>query len=247
MATKKDFEIFLYKNKINSKTLIDILPQLSSKTISNLYNDLEQLYKSKNTDKNTDKLCIFTDAKEANELSKELENIPNNKLYVFSDGNVKNNGKTYSKGGYSIYFGEIEPFKQFNKTMIKTNQPTNNEMELSGIKLVFKTIYKNKELFTNKEVLICSDSQYSINCIENWSSGWIKNGWVNSKKEPVKNKELIQKILEFKSKCKDISIKFKHVFGHTKEPSDKKSLEWLLWFGNNKVDDNINYFLEKTI
>ena len=62
--------------------------ELSSKTISNLYNDLEQLYKSKNTDKNTDKLCIFTDAKEANELSKELENIPNNKLYVFSDGNV---------------------------------------------------------------------------------------------------------------------------------------------------------------
>jgi hypothetical protein len=52
MTTKKDFEIFLYKNKLNSKTLIDILPQLSSKTISNLYNDLEQLYKSKNTDKN---------------------------------------------------------------------------------------------------------------------------------------------------------------------------------------------------
>lgn len=222
-------QIFLYKNKLNEQSITDLLGKFSTTTVKHIINDLG----------------IVEAHKEANELSKDLGNIPNNKLYVFSDGNVKNNGKTYSKGGYSIYFGEIEPFKQFNKTIIESNQPTNNEMELSGIKLIFKTIYKNKELFTNKEVIICSDSQYSINCIENWSSGWIKNGWVNSKKEPVKNKELIQKILEFKSKCKDISIKFKHVFGHIKEPLDKSSLEWTLYFGNKTVDDNINYFLEK--
>jgi ribonuclease HI len=221
----QQLQIFLYKNKLNELSITDLLSKFSTTTVKHIINDLG----------------IVEAPKEANEL---LGNIP--KLYVFSDGNVKNNGKTYSKGGYSIYFGEMEPFKQFNKTIIESNQPTNNEMELSGIKLIFKTIYKNKELFTNKEVIICSDSQYSINCIENWSSGWIKNGWVNSKKEPVKNKELIQKILEFKSKCKDISIKFKHVFGHIKEPSDKKSLEWLLWYGNNKVDTNINELLNKT-
>lgn len=27
-------------------------------------------------------------------------------LYIFSDGNVKNNGKKNSKGDYSVYFGE---------------------------------------------------------------------------------------------------------------------------------------------
>jgi ribonuclease HI len=222
MASKyhQQLQIFLYKNKLNELSITDLLNKFSTTTVKHIINDLGIV-----------------------EAPKESGNIPNNKLYVFSDGNVKNNGKTYSKGGYSIYFGEIKPFNQFNKTIIETNQPTNNEMELSGIKLIFKTIYKNKELFTNKEVIICSDSQYSINCIENWSSGWIKNGWVNSKKEPVKNKELIQKILEFKSKCKDISIKFKHVFGHIKEPLDKSSLEWLLWFGNNKVDSNINELL----
>ena len=107
MTTKKDFEIFLYKNKLNSKTLIDILPQLSSKTISNLYNDLEQLYKSKNTDKNTDK------------------------LYIFTDGGSSRNGKPECKAAYSVLFTEetesiMEPAIEKIKDIV-ANMPNENE------------------------------------------------------------------------------------------------------------------------
>jgi ribonuclease HI len=78
------------------------------------------------------------------------------------------------------------------------------------------------------------------------SKSWQKNGWKNSKGQEVKNKELIQDILNLKENINsDIKICFKHVMSHTKEPSDKNSLEWLLWYGNNKVDSSINELFSK--
>lgn len=164
-------------------------------------------------------------------------------LYIFSDGNVKSNGKKNSKGGYSVYFGESLPFSQFNTTVIDKFQPTNNKMELSAIKYIFKTLCENLEVFKDINIVIISDSQYSINAITKWSDNWIKNGWKNSKKQEVKNKELIQDILKLKNKTSD-NLEFKHVFSHQKEPKDKDSLEWFTWNGNNIVDTNINKMLE---
>jgi len=164
-------------------------------------------------------------------------------LYIFSDGNVKGNGKKNSKGGYSVYFGEKLPFSQFNTTMIEINQPTNNKMELSAIKYIFNTLFENPKVFKDINIVIISDSQYSINAITKWSDNWIKNGWKNSKGEEVKNKELIQDILRLKNKTSD-NLEFKHVFSHQKEPKDKDSLEWFTWNGNNIVDTNINKMLE---
>jgi ribonuclease HI len=169
-------------------------------------------------------------------------------LYIFSDGNCKSNGKKNAKGGYSVYFGEELPFSQFNTTVIENNQPTNNKMELSAIRYIFKTISENQEIFKDINVVIVSDSQYSINCINGiWSDNWIKNGWKNSKGEEVKNKELIQEILELKYQVNvknQCITKFRHVFSHQQEPSDKSSIEWKLFNGNRIVDTNINKMLE---
>lgn len=215
--------IFLYKNKLNQTTLIDFLPKFSSITIKHILDDISN---TGNTSNKTDIPTI------------------SNKLYVFSDGNCKGNGTKNAKGGYSIYFGESELYRIFNKTKEIMN-PTNNKAELSGIHNIFKILHRNKDelFFKNKEIIICTDSLYSINCIIKWSDNWIKNNWVNAKKESVKNKELIQEILEFKKTLNEIDISFKHVFGHTKEPLDKKSLEYFFWYGNNTVDTNINKML----
>lgn len=225
MTTKKDFEIFLYKNKLNSKTLIDILPQLSSKTISNLYNDLEQLYKSKNTDKNTDK------------------------LYIFTDGGSSRNGKPECKAAYSVLFTEESEsiMYKFNTTRMVIKEPSNNKAELSAIKYVYKTIYENIDVFENKNVVICTDSMYSINCITKWSSNWIKNDWKNSKGERVKNQDIIKTILDYKKTIresgKNVEVEFKHLFSHIQEPDDKNSQAYFLWYGNNYVDKNIGKIL----
>lgn len=214
----QQLQIFLYKNKLNESSIIDLLDKFSITTVKNIINDLGII-----------------------ELPKESNN-----LYIFSDGNCKGNGKKYAKAGYSVFFNDKEdsPYWKFNKTRLVVSEPTNNKAELSGIKYAFKTIYENQELFKNNKNIICTDSMYSINCIDKWSKSWSKNGWKNSKGQDIKNKELIQDILKLKESIhSDVKILFKHVVSHTQEPVNKNSLEWLLWYGNNKVDSNINELL----
>ena len=139
-------------------------------------------------------------------------------------------------------------YYKFNKTRLVGTSPTNNKAELSGIKYIFKTILENQNIFKDKKNIICTDSMYSINCIDKWSKSWSKNGWKNSKGQEVKNKELIQDILNFKESIdENIKINFKHVASHTKEPLDKTSLEYRIWLGNYIVDSNINKMLELNI
>jgi len=171
-------------------------------------------------------------------------------LYIFSDGNCKGNGKKHAKGGYSVYFGETLPFSQFNITGFSSpndDTPTNNKMELTGIRYIFKILSENQEIFKNINVVIVTDSMYSIKCIDTWSKSWTKNDWKNSKKQTVKNKELIQEILDLKYQVNvknQCITKFRHTFSHQQEPSDKTSIEWKLFNGNRIVDTNINKMLE---
>lgn len=247
--SKKQLELFLYMHKINTKSLIDILPTLSSKTTNYLLKDLNKEFSSIDDQNNNkiDTLPMDTLPTYAKGTLPTYALCVKGALYIFSDGNVKSNGKKNSKGGYSVYFGETLPFSQFNTTIINNNQPTNNKMELSGILYIFKVLSENLEIFLNINIVIVTDSLYSINCITKWADNWIKNDWVNSKKEPVKNKELIQKILNLHYNTRDIEISFKHVYSHTKEPCNKDSLEWMMWFGNNIVDTNINKMLDNNL
>ena len=47
-----------------------------------------------------------------------------------------------------------------------------------------------KKIKRNSKVKIITDSQYLVKAMTVWKYGWIKNRWMNSKKEPVKNKDL---------------------------------------------------------
>lgn len=48
----------------------------------------------------------------------------------------------------------------------------------------------------DQEVTIVTDSKYSIDCCEKWYRGWEKNNWMSSIGQPVKNKDLVQAIVE---------------------------------------------------
>ena len=84
---------------------------------------------------------------------------------------------------------------------------TNNIMEITAV------IEGLKMLKYKCEVEIYSDSAYVVNAFNNkWIYGWIKNNWINSNKEPVKNKELWQ---ELYSLTKQHEVKFIKVKGHS--------------------------------
>ena len=210
--SNKEFQVFLFKNKLNESKLMDIYNKLSDTTLS----------------------CIMKD------LMKDLRHDPSKQeiIYIFSDGNCKGNGKIGARGAYSVHFND-EKYSKFNVTKIVT-EPTNNKCELSGIRKICKILIDNKKLFENKKIIIVSDSLYSINSVTLWYHNWIKNDWMTAKKEPVKNKELIEQIINVTN---IIPVTFKHVNSHTREPINKNTLEYVLWKGNEIVDTNINKLL----
>ncbi|WP_421777232.1 ribonuclease H family protein [Gardnerella sp. DNF01180P] len=66
-----------------------------------------------------------------------------------------------------------------------------------------------------------SDSQYAINCATTWIHGWKKNGWKNSKNEPVKNAELIRAI-DAEITKREGAVKFVWVKGHAGNEGNEK-------------------------
>lgn len=220
---KQTLELFLYKHNLQDKTLGNLLETLSSKTVELLIKDLSPF--KENSDGDGD-----------------------DNLYIFTDGGCKNNGRKNAIAGYSVFFTDDETsnYYPFNTSGLVINDASNQRAELVAISKCFKCILENNEVFKNKNIIIVSDSIYSINCITKWSANWKLNGWKTAKGEQIKHMELIQEIIQnledVKEYCK---ISFKHIFSHTKEPEQKNTLQYTLWYGNKRVDENISILLEK--
>ena len=125
------------------------------------------------------------------------------KILIYTDGACSGNP---GPGGWGAILMYNENKKEFSGGMKNT---TNNIMELTA---VIEGLKKLKEP-CNHEVEIYSDSAYVVNAFNNgWIYNWIKKGWVNSSKEPVKNKELWQ---ELYSLVKKYNAKLIKVKGHS--------------------------------
>ena len=72
---------------------------------------------------------------------------------------------------------------------------TNQRMEIQAIIIALSEIISTYH--EGKNIDIYSDSAYVCNCInQKWYEKWFKNGWINSKKEPVANRELWESLFE---------------------------------------------------
>ena len=150
-------------------------------------------------------------------------------ILVFTDGAVPFN-KSGANGGIGVYFDH----PKLHKLNISENLPntTNQRSELSAIKKAVELIEDKVKL--DRHIIIVSDSEYSIKCLNMWVSKWISNNWKNSKGEDVKNRDLIEPIHE---KIKKYGIKFLHVNSHKEPPNnDINSWDYRLWYGNFMAD-----------
>ncbi|MFD1954934.1 ribonuclease HI [Paenibacillus thailandensis] len=130
---------------------------------------------------------------------------------IYTDGACSGNP---GPGGYGavLFYG---PHKKEISGGEKNT--TNNRMEIVA---VVEALSLLKEPCSVK---VYSDSAYVVNCFQqNWIRNWQRNGWKNSKKEPVENQDLWKKLLDAMSMHKVEYIKVK---GH----SDN---EW-----NNRCDE----------
>lgn len=126
------------------------------------------------------------------------------RLELYCDGGCRGNQARANVGGWGVYLVWGEHTKELYGGEPDT---TNNKMELTGAIEGLRAI-KNKDV----PVDVYVDSAYVLNGITSWVYGWMKKGWVNSKKEPVANKELWLQLLEEKRKFADIT--FHKVKGH---------------------------------
>jgi ribonuclease HI len=88
---------------------------------------------------------------------------------------------------------------------------TNNRAELSAIQLGVKTLEDRGEI--DCDLVIYSDSEYSINCLTSWLPGWMNRGWKTAAGKDVLHQDLIKDITSRLSKFK--SHRFVHVKAHT--------------------------------
>ena len=128
-------------------------------------------------------------------------------LEIYTDGSSKKIGKT-TFGGWS--FIVLRDSKVIEEASGGENETTNQRMELmAALKaLEYASSYRQQ----NEKVVIYSDSAYLVNCyLKDWYITWERNGWLNSKGEPVANQDLWCRIIPY---FDNFWYVFKKVPGH---------------------------------
>lgn len=169
-------------------------------------------------------------------------------IYIFIDGNCRNNGKQNATAAYGVYFDDPELSYLSQVQPLEIDQShTNQKAELSAMILCFGIILNNIETFSEKQIKICSDSMYTIKCTTEWSIKWKQNNWKGSSGKTIQNLELVKHLVSLHDTLAehDIELSFKHVPSHCKPPQDKSGLTYKLWHGNDVIDNMINQILMK--
>lgn len=122
-------------------------------------------------------------------------------VIIYTDGACSGNP---GPGGWGTILMYKDTKKEISGGKADT---TNNVMEITAV------IEGLKLLKESCKVEVYSDSAYVINAFnQHWIENWIKKNWQNSKKEPVKNKELW---LELYALVNQHEVKFIKVKGHS--------------------------------
>lgn len=132
-------------------------------------------------------------------------------VVIYTDGACSGNP---GPGGWGavLFYGDNRKEISGGETLT-----TNNRMEVAA---VIEALGRLKEPCSVK---VHSDSAYLVNCFQQgWIKNWQKNGWKNSKKQPVENQDLWKSLLRLMETHRVEYIKVK---GH----SDN---EW-----NNRCDE----------
>lgn len=124
---------------------------------------------------------------------------------IYTDGAARGNP---GPGGYGAVLNYVDPAGQLHVKELSQGyeRTTNNRMELLAVIVALEALNRPCE------VELYSDSQYVVNAFnQHWVEGWLRRGWKNSKKEPVANVDLWQRLLAAKEPH---AVNFHWVRGH---------------------------------
>jgi ribonuclease HI len=96
---------------------------------------------------------------------------------------------------------------------------TNNRMELTAVIRALGRARESLGSGHEAEIRVHTDSQYVKNGITDWIKKWKKNGWLTAGKDPVKNRELWERLDALASELKPSWI---WVRGHSGHPENER-------------------------
>jgi len=131
-----------------------------------------------------------------------------NTVNIYTDGACRGNPGPGGYGCLIVQDGKTTELKGGDK------QTTNNIMEMTA------AIVALQQLKEPSHVKLTTDSQYLVKGMTEWMAGWIRKNWINSAKQPVKNKELW---LELKRLSEIHRIEWIWVRGHNGHPENERA------------------------
>jgi len=130
------------------------------------------------------------------------------RVEIYTDGACKGNP---GPGGWGAVIRSGEHEKEISGGEAVT---TNNRMELLA------AIRALEALKRACQVDLYTDSSYVRDGITKWIFGWQKNGWRTAAKQPVKNAELWQELLQA---AKPHRVDWHWVKGHAGHPENERA------------------------
>jgi ribonuclease HI len=106
------------------------------------------------------------------------------RVEIFCDGACSGNPGV---GGYGAILRSGTVEKELSGAAGET---TNNRMEMTA------AIEALAALKRPCRVTVTTDSQYLVKGMTEWLPGWVRRRWINSKKEPVLNRDLWERLME---------------------------------------------------
>jgi len=131
-------------------------------------------------------------------------------MRVFTDGACSANGRPGAKAGYAVWFPDNQSLS--TSARIPAGEPqTNQRAELAAIHR--SVVVLEERGFRDEDLVIYTDSDYCINCLTKWITGWVSRGWKTAAGGDVLHRDLIQDTSSRLAKFK--SYRFVHVRSHT--------------------------------
>lgn len=132
---------------------------------------------------------------------------------IFTDGSSRGNP---GPGGYGVVMQFVDSEGRLHERELSQGyeRTTNNRMELLGVIVALEALKRPCS------VVLQTDSQYVVNAFnQHWIEGWLKRGWKNANKQPVKNVDLWKRLLRAKEPH---AVEFVWVKGHAGHPENER-------------------------
>ena len=115
---------------------------------------------------------------------------------IYCDGSTRGNGKENAVGAWAWLVHEGGNI--IRKDCRAETNTTNQRMELMAAAEALEYVVYSIMCPMRDRVVVYTDSAYLHNCVkQRWYEKWLMNGWQNSKKEPVANRDLWERLLPF--------------------------------------------------